>query len=411
MNCAPFPFASATLAALSALSFAETTLAQVPITPEAAPGLKQIAVEFRIGTWNLEFLGADGNYRNNLPLRTEADLQAIGRKIVELGVCVLAVQEINDEATLRKIAAAAAPSWDVVVGTTGAWDDGKTAQRIGFLYDRAAVDLLFAEELLALPREQEGLPIFHRVPVTAGFRHRKSGCDLRLVTVHLKAGQKAEDAQKRRLESTLLSAWLETLHKDPAEDQDIVLLGDFNSSYGAEPEQLFERGGAMTYLEPKAPTPTIMHFADPIDQVVVTTACRELQRDSFAVDGDFDGMPKETWRQTYSDHFPVVVKLRGLGDDDPAATFRREVPEHVLPVGKRPPGAPVTGPIVRRGTWPPRVGSKVILIATSGQQWNGELVQELPAPNDQNGWVVLRTASGETVGVPMDKVLQLMLAR
>jgi endonuclease/exonuclease/phosphatase family metal-dependent hydrolase len=402
------PFHSA-LAAIVALT--ATTLAQAPLTPEAAPGLKQIAIEFRIGTWNLEFLGADGNYRNNLPLRTEADLQAIGRKIVELGVCVLAVQEINDEATLRKVAAAAAPSWELVLGTSGGWDDGKTAQRIGFLYDRAAVDLLFAEELLALPREQEGLPIFHRVPVTAGFRHRKSGCDFRLVTVHLKAGQKAEDAQKRRLEATLLSGWLETLHKDPAEDQDIVLLGDFNSSYGTEPEQLFERGGAMAYVEPKTPMPTIMHFADPIDQVVVTAACRELQRDSFAVDGDFDGMSKEAWRQTYSDHFPVVVKLRGQGDDDAAATFRREAPEHVLPVGKRPPGAPVTGPIVRRGTWPPRVGTKIILIATSGQQWNGDLVQELPAPNDQNGWIVLRTASGETVGVPMDKVLQLTLAR
>jgi endonuclease/exonuclease/phosphatase family metal-dependent hydrolase len=359
----------------------------------------------------LEFLGATGNFRNNLPPRDDADYAAIGKKVRELGVAVLAVQEICGDEPLQKVAAGAGPTWRTLLGTSGGWDDGKTAQRIGFLYDRAAVDLLFAEELLALPREQEGLPIFHRVPVTAGFRHRASGCDFRLVTVHLKAGQKAQDAQKRRLEATLLSAWLETLHQDPAEDQDIVLLGDFNSTFGAEPEQLFERGGAMAYVEPKTPMPTIMHFADPIDQVVVTAACRELLRDSFVVDGDFDGMSKEAWRQTYSDHFPVVVKLRSGGDDDPAATFRREVPEHVLPVSKRPPGAPVTGPIVRRGTWPPRIGTKVMLMMTNGAQLNGELVHELPAANDANGWIVLRTANGETTGVPLAQILQLTLAR
>ncbi|MCU0865910.1 MAG: hypothetical protein MUC36_19165 [Planctomycetes bacterium] len=411
MNRALFPFVPAALAAVASFAFACLTPAQAPISPEAGPGQKRLGVEFKIGTWNLEFLGADGNYRNNLPLRTDADLQAIGKKITELGVCVLAVQEVNDEATLRKVAAAAAPSWEVVLGTSGGWDDGKTAQRIGFLYDRAVVDLLFAEELLALPREQEGLPIFHRVPVTAGFRHRASGCDFRVVTVHLKAGQKAEDASKRRLEATLLSGWLETLHKDAAEDQDIVLLGDFNSTFGTEPEQLFERSGAMAYVEPKAPMPTIMHFADPIDQVVVTTACRELVRDSFAVDGDFDGMSKEAWRQTYSDHFPVVVKLLGQGDDDAAATFRREPAEHVLPPSKRPPGAPVTGPIVRRGTWPPRIGTTVTVFTIRSEQFRGELVQELPAANDQNGWIVLRTERGETTAVPMHQVAQLQLTR
>jgi hypothetical protein len=86
---------------------------------------------------------------------------------------VLAVQEINGEAPLRKVAAAAGPSWHVLLGTSGGWDDGKTAQRIGFVYDSAVVDLLQAEELLQLPREFEGVPIFHRVPVTACFRTRR----------------------------------------------------------------------------------------------------------------------------------------------------------------------------------------------------------------------------------------------
>jgi len=124
-------------------------------------------VQFRIGTWNLEFLGAEGNFRNNLPPRDEADYVALGKKVQDLGVCVLAVQEICGEAVLQKVAAGAGPSWTAVLGTSGGWDDGKVQQGIGFVYDRAALDLLHCEELLNFPREYEGLPIFHRVPVTA----------------------------------------------------------------------------------------------------------------------------------------------------------------------------------------------------------------------------------------------------
>ncbi len=92
---------------------------------------------FRIGTWNLEFLGADGNFRNDTPPRNDDDYAAIGKKVADFGVCILAVQEINDEATLKKVAAGAGASWDALLVTTGPWDEGKIVQRIGFLYDRA----------------------------------------------------------------------------------------------------------------------------------------------------------------------------------------------------------------------------------------------------------------------------------
>ncbi|MBL8751071.1 MAG: hypothetical protein JNK78_18070, partial [Planctomycetes bacterium] len=156
----------------------------------------------RIGTWNLEFLGAEGNYRNNLPPRDDQDFAKIGQKVKSLGVAVLAVQEVCGPDPLRKVTAGAGPSWRFVLGTSGAWDDGKTSQQVGFLYDTAVVDLLFAEELLQLPREKDGVPIFHRVPVTAAFKVKATGFDFRATVVHLKAGQKKDDEQKRRLEAT-----------------------------------------------------------------------------------------------------------------------------------------------------------------------------------------------------------------
>lgn len=362
-----------TLFAFASLLAAATLAAQTP-------------VDFKVGTWNLEFLGADGNFRNNLPNRDDKDLQQLGTKVRELGVVALAVQEVNDEATLRKVAAGAGATWDCLLGTSGEWDDKKTAQRVGFLWDKAAVHLLHCEELLQLPREFEGKPIFHRVPVTATFRHIATGADFRLVTVHLKAGRKPDDEHKRRGESTLLAKWLDDLQAAAGEDQDVILLGDFNCTYGTQPEQAFEASGVRRWLEHKAPTPTIMHFPEPIDQVVVANACAEVVRDSLAVDGDFDGMDKEAWRKIHSDHFPVTVTLRAVGDDD-AAVFAVGPADQTLPTSKR--GAAKT----ERLHWPYVAGVRVVVQVTTDRTYEGKLMHDVPA--DGQGWIHIQL-EGET---------------
>lgn len=348
--------------------------------------------EFKVGTWNLEFLGAPGNFRDNLPLRTDPDYAAIGKKVRELGVCALAVQEVNDEATLLKVAAGAGSSWTAFLGTSGGWDDGKTAQRIGFLYDRAELELLYAEELLPLPREFEKLPIFHRVPVTACFQHKRTGCDFRLVTVHLKAGRKPDDEQKRKGESQALAAWLDGKLATANEDPDVILLGDFNSTYGTEPQRSFEHGKRMHYLLQNTPTPTIQHFPEPIDQIVVADACQEVERTSLFVGNDFGGLTKEAWRQTYSDHFPVTVTLRGSGDDDPTATFARGAAEARLPVGQRQATSP----------WPPAVGSRLRVRYAGEGHLTGKLLHPIPA--DAQGWLVVEGADGTVAAIPLQQV-------
>jgi endonuclease/exonuclease/phosphatase family metal-dependent hydrolase len=373
---------------------------------------------FKIGTWNLEFLGADDGHREmsppagergprtQLPPRTDADIAAIGRKVVELGVCVLAVQEVNDEATLQKVAAGAGPHWHSLLGTAGGWDDGKTAQRIGFLYDTRIVDLLFAEQLDDLPRKFEGVDIFHRVPVTACFRHKASGCDFRLVTVHLKAGQKAQDAQKRRGEATFLAQWLDSLRVE-GEDGDVMLLGDFNCTHGTEPETIFERGKTMRYLEQSTPMPTIMHFPEPIDQVVVSNLFHEVRPQSLAVDNDCDGMARDAWRKTYSDHFPVTVEVDAHGDDDPHATFRQGPIAHRLPRQLERIATPTTTKppvVVEPEVWPFRVGQQVRVLAQDGM-YNGTLVA--PIPTTEFGWVVLQTGDG-TVAVPVHRITSIL---
>ncbi|MBL9079035.1 MAG: endonuclease/exonuclease/phosphatase family protein [Planctomycetes bacterium] len=363
-----------------------------------------------LGTWNLEFLGSPGNYRQDLPLRDDADFAAIGARIRELGVDVLAVQEINDEASLLKVAAGAGPTWQSLLGTTGGWDDGVTAQRIGFLWNSDVVELLGAEELLGLPREKNGVPIFHRVPVTAWFRVKATGFDFRAITVHLKAGQKDKDDEKRRLEATELHRWLSQLRTGATEDQDYVVLGDFNSSYGTGPEQLLEQGDVVRYVDQPQPAPTIQHFAEPIDQIAPGPGFAELRRGSYRVHAEHGGLDKAAWRKTYSDHYAVTVQIDAAVDADPNATFRRGGAEWSLPATRRPTPPPVAEPkpapaapraVGKAQQWPPAVGSAIQVRIMDGTHYTGRLHQ--PLPEGPTGWLVLET-EGALRAVPFGQI-------
>lgn len=359
----------------------------------------QEAKDIMIGTWNIEFLGADPKYRRDTPPRAPDDYVAIGRKIRELGVAVLGVQEICGEAPLRLVARSAGPTWRAVLGTSGQWSDGKTQQGVGFLYDTSVLELVHAEELLDFPSELDGVSVFHRKPVTAALRHRATGSDFRIVVVHLKAGRKDRDKQKRRAEATHLRSWIDSLLADPGEDHDIVILGDFNCSYEDAPERVLEAGGVMRYLEHAKVGPTIMHFDTPIDQFCATAEFRELQSNSMTSHHVAGETARLAFRKTYSDHFPVTARMTPLADDDPKATFRRGPSTQVLPTTRRAdrtagraPGKPGAA------SWPPKPGT-LVEVLVEGRVRKGTLVS-LPR---ERGWVVINQGNG-AIAFPMHKV-------
>ena len=371
----------------------------------------QQAEDILIGTWNIEFLGADPKYRRDTPPRSDEDLQAIGMAVRALGVSVIGVQEICGEGPLEVVAAAAGPSWRSVLGTTGQWSDGKTQQGVGFLYDSSVLECLYSEELLEFPRELEGVAVFHRKPVTGVFRHLATGCDFRIVVVHLKAGQKSKDKAKRKAEATHLKAWVDELLSDPMEDRDIVIFGDFNCSYGDEPEKVFEAGGVMHYLDQQTPQPTIMHFDTPIDQFCVTTDFREVQRNSLMSHCNFrDDAARLAFRKTYSDHFPVTMRMTPLADDDPESRFRKGAASQVLPVSGRPAKISSASTASESGkqeaaSWRPAIG-EAIDVSANGILFRGVLVQ---FPVDK-GWLVLTTQSGQTA-IPMTSIDYIRIAK
>jgi hypothetical protein len=181
--------------------------------------------------------------------------------------------------------------------------------------------MLGAGELSELSERGSSGLIFHRAPVVAAFRDRAGGPDFRVVSVHFKAGRTPEDFDRRTAEGKSLRDYLEKLVSDENEDDDIVVLGDFNHDPSAGEADAWTHGGFARFLSGRGRS--IIHFDRQIDQAVPLGTFEEIKESSFVIQNLHGLRNAKQWRNTYSDHFPVTVELESLPDDDPAAVFGR----------------------------------------------------------------------------------------
>jgi len=268
------------------------------------PGLKPL----RLGAWNLEHFGS-----RNDPPRTDQDVQAIADYIRNLDVQVLAVCEINGEKPLRDLVKRIGPAWKFVLGTSGhVGQEGQVA--VGVLWDSARVEMLGAGELSELSGQSASGFIFHRAPVIAAFRDRAGGPDFRVLAVHFKAGRTPEDFDRRTAEGRSLRGYLEKLVAGGKEDDDILVLGDFNHDPSAGEAETWKEGGFAHFLTGRGRS--IIHFDRQIDHAVPLGAFEEVCESSFTVHNRDGLRDTKKWRNTYSDHFPVTVDLEAVPDDD-----------------------------------------------------------------------------------------------
>ena len=261
----------------------------------------------RLGAWNLEFFGNRAD-----PPRTDEDVQAVAEFIRAMDVQALAVCEVNGAKPLKDLCRRLGPGWKFVIGTSGQLgQEGQIAP--GFVWDDGRLELVAAGELADL--RTDGL--FHRVPVMAAFRCRGGGPDFRMVAVHFKAGREEEDFTKRRGEAAGLRAYLGRLVADAGEDNDIVVVGDFNHDQKAAEADIWSDGSFASVLTGRGRS--IIHFDRQIDHIVPLATFEEVDRRSFRIHNKEGLRDMDAWRQTYSDHFPVTVELSAQPDDDPEA--------------------------------------------------------------------------------------------
>lgn len=165
-----------------------------------APG--KLAGRLRVATWNLRNFPDHGQDRARLQERLH-----------ELGADVIAVQEVHDAAALKQMM----PGWELVLSEAG----GRGGQRLGFLYDPAAL------ELIGAPREHRELAMGGAVrPGLSGYlRARDGGPDFHVMVVHLKA--RDEGYALRREQWRVLTEIVREIARD---DGDLIVLGDFNTT-------------------------------------------------------------------------------------------------------------------------------------------------------------------------------------
>lgn len=289
------------------------------LAQDAPPPLE--AHRLRVGAWNIE------NFGSRKPARVDEDYVRLGAYVKSLGVDVLAVEEVNGAAPLERLVKAIGPRWSFVIGTTGKVGRKKETTRqigVGFLFNEERVELLDAYEL-NVPQREDGLYIFHRVPVVATFRSRDGGIDFRAVVVHFKAGQldkndkSEEDSNKRQHEVKHLIAKIDEILGRDGEDQDLLVMGDCNSGprYPAW-ETLAKR---LEHPAPAKAHRSIVHFEEQIDHVFLSKGLtEELVPGSYRICSEMcDKLGNETWRAQYSDHMPVTVDLDATADRDPEA--------------------------------------------------------------------------------------------
>jgi endonuclease/exonuclease/phosphatase family metal-dependent hydrolase len=271
------------------------------------PELKSL----RLGSWNLEHFGS-----RNDPPRTDGDVQAIADYIRNLDVQVLAVCEINGEQPLKELVKRIGPEWKFVLGTTGrVGQEGQVAP--GVLWDDSRVEMVEAGELSELSGQSSAGLIFHRAPVVGAFRDRAGGPDFRVLSVHFKAGRTPEDFDRRGAEAKALRNYLEKLVSDENQDDDIVVMGDFNHDPSAGEADAWTGGGFAKFLSGRGRS--IIHFDWQIDHAVPLGSFEEVKESSFEIHNKDGRSDPKKWRNTYSDHFPVTVVLEAVPDDDAAA--------------------------------------------------------------------------------------------
>jgi endonuclease/exonuclease/phosphatase family metal-dependent hydrolase len=324
-------------------------------TPDAAATSSKPAVSaqdpaqkintIRVGTWNLEHFGQRDKFqdRKDAPKnRTPEQVKAVAKFIADMAVDVLAVQEIGGPEPLRALLGHLGGAYRFALGTTGIY--GETRISVGFLWNRERVELVQCEEMADFPRKIGELAVFHRKPVNAVFRVVGGGMDFRAIVVHLKASRGKKNEAKRTAEVTYLRKYIATLQAKDGEDQDILVLGDFNHTYDAPAHQAFVADDLVRYAKAaapsKIPTPTIVWFDEPIDQIALTKGVRdEVVKASYRIHnqkGQYSAAAKGKitpieleWRVNYSDHYPVTIDLSARVDGDPGATFTK--PGHSLP--------------------------------------------------------------------------------
>lgn len=181
-----------------------------------------------------------------------------------------------------------------------------------------------------LAEDRSNHPDWERVLYAFAFRTREGAVDFVLISVHLQPGNGTQDRARRQHELAAIASWIGSHN---AAEQDMIILGDMNL-YTPEEIAKVTPVGYLSLNNEARPTNTNVNGPHPYDHVMYHTGATTEIDTAFDVqvidlieamrphwdtaNGPYPGDPyaHNSFRRYYSDHHPVVFKIKNATVDD-----------------------------------------------------------------------------------------------
>jgi len=254
-----------------------------------------------IGTFNLEWLG-DG--ASDKKPRTDADYLLIADVIEKTGADVIGVQEVENEAALRKILRYL-DGWKGTVGSTA------RDQNVGLLW-RESVKVVVEGEYMPVAIEHGRNRPGFVVNCT------KSGLSWKMMVVHLKSTSRYDSTAEMREESRrvrtrqvdVIAAWTDSL-LTVASEPNVIVVGDFNDypqRTNAPTLTTLLQSSKMKFVTEGVKSCKDKNFVT-IDHVVVSPSVLQRLIKGTERTENFRAFLSAQDADMVSDHCPVIVRF------------------------------------------------------------------------------------------------------
>lgn len=265
-----------------------------------------------IATWNIRDFGKKQ--------RDEPAIHYIAEILGQFDL--IGIVELRDDLTdLGRVLKILGPYWRAVYSDV-IRDQGGNWERVAYLYDKRAATFNGLAAEANTPRKKKGLEYlseksFWRSPYLASF---KSGIfDFVVLTTHIRWG---DSIKARQDEIGMLADWIEGKRRDKfAEDQDIIVMGDFNipsredptfkaiTKHGLKiPDKLL--GAPGTDLAKGKRYDQILHYPNYPDNFSKTGGVLDFFIDEDHIKELFpDGLTKQKFTYQLSDHLPLWIQI------------------------------------------------------------------------------------------------------
>ncbi|MCB0349557.1 MAG: hypothetical protein KDD38_00140 [Bdellovibrionales bacterium] len=186
-----------------------------------------------------------------------------------------------------------------------------------------------------LDADRTANPKYDRVPYAFSFTTVGNSVDFVLINVHLHPGPGRLDRERRKVEITNIFEWI-AVQKFQNSEKDYIILGDMNLEDKKELDSVIPPEFVSLNAEAATNTNTNMTSPKPYDHIMISrddtkevefennfeviNLISELAIDwaSKHVDSAYPGDPynHDMFRFYYTDHHPVLFKMKSSGQDD-----------------------------------------------------------------------------------------------